>query len=147
VPGEPAPQRVDQLAASLPITAWQPYLSKEGSKGPLVAECACCRGVAVRAGLPGPDGWIVFRRALGENPELKVYLSNAPVHTPVAALVRVAGRRWPLATALEESKGGLGLDHYEVRSWVGWQHHMTLCLLAHHFLVRTRQRGKKGRQR
>ena len=147
VPGEPAPQRVDQLAASLPITAWPPYLIKEGSKGPLVAEFACCRGVAVRAGLPGPDGWIVFRRALGENPELKVYLSNAPVHTPVAALVRVAGMRWPIETALEESKGGLGLDHYEVRSWVGWHHHITLCLLAHHFLVRTRQRVTKGRQR
>jgi SRSO17 transposase len=147
VPGEPAPQRVDQLAARLPITGWQPYLIKEGSKGPLVAECAFCRGVAVRAGLPGPDVWIVFRRALGESPELKVYLSNAPAHTPVAALVRVAGMRWPIETALEESKGGLGMDHYEVRSWLGWHHHITLCLLAHHFLVRARQRVKKGHQR
>jgi SRSO17 transposase len=147
VPGELAPQRVDQLAAPLPITAWQPYLIKEGSKGPLVAEFAFCRGVAVRAGLPGPDVWIVFRRALGENPELKVYLSNAPAHTPVAALVRVAGMRWPIETALEESKGGLGMDHYEVRSWLGWHHHITLCLLAHHFLVRARQQVKKGRQR
>jgi SRSO17 transposase len=147
VTGEPAPQRVDQLAAAVPLDAWQPYLIKEGSKGPLVAEFAFQRGVAVRAGLPGPDGWLVFRRGLGENPELKVYLSNAPTHTPVAALVRVAGMRWPIETAFEESKGGLGLDHYEVRSWLGWHHHMTLCLLAHHFLVRARQRVKKGRQR
>jgi SRSO17 transposase len=147
VPGEPAPQRVDQLAAALPPEAWHPYLIKEGSKGPLVAEFACQRGVAVRAGLPGPDVWIVFRRAVGEQPELKVYLSNAPAHTPVAALVRVAGMRWPIETVFEESKGGLGLDHYEVRSWLGWHHHMTLCLLAHHFLVRARLRLKKGRQR
>ena len=147
VPGEPAPQRVDQLAAALPPEAWHPYLIKEGSKGPLVAEFAFQRGVAVRAGLPGPDVWIVFRRAVGEQPELKVYLSNAPAHTPVAALVRVAGMRWPIETAFEESKGGLGLDHYEVRSWLGWHHHMTLCLLAHHFLVRARLRVKKGRQR
>ena len=112
-----------------------------------MAEFAFQRGVAVRAGLPGPDVWIVFRRAVGESPELKVYLSNAPAHTPVAALVRVAGMRWPIETAFEESKGGLGLDHYEVRSWLGWHHHMTLCLLAHHFLVRARQRVKKGRQR
>jgi len=50
----------------------------------------------------------------------------------------VAGMRWPIETAFEESKGGLGLDHYEVRSWLGWPPHLTLCLLAHHFLVRTR---------
>jgi SRSO17 transposase len=147
VPGEAAPERVDQLAAAVPLDGWQPYLIKEGSKGPLVAEFAFHRGVAVRAGLPGPDVWIILRRALGEDPELKVYLSHAPVHTPVAELVRVAGRRWPIETAFEESKGGLGLDHYEVRSWLGWHHHMTLCLLAHHFLVHARQRVKKGRPR
>jgi SRSO17 transposase len=147
LPGEPTPQRVDQLAAALPPEAWHRYLIKEGSKGPLGAEFAFQRGVAVRAGLPGPDVWIVFRREVGEQPELKVYLSNAPAHTPVAALVRVAGMRWPIETAFEESKGGLGLDHYEVRSWLGWHHHMTLCLLAHHFLVRARLRVKKGLQR
>ena len=147
VPGEPAPQRVEQLAAAVPLDAWHPSLIKEGSKGLLVAEFAFQRGVAVRAGLPGPDGWLVFRRGLGENPALKVSLSNAPTHTPVAALVRVAGMRWPIETAFEERKGGLGLDHYEVRSWWGWHQHMTLCLLAHHFLVRARQRVKKGRQR
>jgi SRSO17 transposase len=146
VPGEPAPQRVDQLAAAVPLDEWHPSLIKEGSNGPLLAEFAFHRGVAVRAGLPGPDVWLVFRRGLGENPELKVSLSNAPAHTPVTALVRVAGMRWPIETAFEESKGGLGLDHYEVRSWLGWHHHLTLCLLAHHFLVRARQRVKRGRR-
>jgi SRSO17 transposase len=147
VPGAPAPQRVDQLAAAVPPEEWQAFLIKEGSKGPLVANFACQRGVAVRGGLPGPDVWMVFRRTLGESPELKVYLSNAPAHTPEATLVRIAGMRWPIETAFEESKGGLGLGHYEVRTWLGWHHHMTLCLLAHHFLVRTRLRVKKGRQR
>jgi hypothetical protein len=147
VPGALAPQRVDQLVAAVPPDAWQAFLIKEGSKGPLVAEFACCRGVAVRAGLPGPDVWIVLRRTWGEAPGLKVYLSNAPGDIPVTALVRVAGMRWPIETAFEESKGGLGLDHYEVRSWLGWHHHMTLCLLAHHFLVRTRMLVKRGHQR
>jgi SRSO17 transposase len=147
VPGEAAPERVEQLAAAVPLDGWPPYLINEGSKGPLVAEFACHRGVAVRAGLPGPDVWSIWRRALGADPELQVYLSNAPVHTPVAELVRVAGRRWPIDTAVEARKGGLGLDHAEVRSWLGWHQHLTLCLLAHHFLVHARQRVKKGRQR
>jgi SRSO17 transposase len=147
VPGEPAPPRVDQLARALPPDAWQRYRSTAGSKGLLVAACAFQRRVAVRAGLPGPDVCIVFRRAVGEQPELNVYLSHAPAHTPVTVLVRVAGMRWPIETAFEESTGGLGLDHYEVRSWRGWHQHLTLCLLAHHFLVRARLRVKRGRPR
>src|SRR5207245_5858947 len=39
-----------------------------------------------------------------------------------------------------EGKGEVGLDHYELRFWPGWHHHMTLVLLAHHFLVRLQQR-------
>jgi hypothetical protein len=147
VPGEPVPQRVEPLAAALPPEAWHPYRMKEGRQGPLVAACACPRGVAVRVGWPGPEVWIVCRRAVGEQPELTVDLSNAPAPTPVAALVRVAGMRWPSETVFEESKGGRGLDHDEVRSGLGWHPHRTLWLLAPHCLVRARLRLKKGRQR
>lgn len=146
LPNEPSAQRADVIAASLPPQAWQLYVIKEGSKGPLVAEFACVRGVAVRETLPGPDVWIVFRRTLGEKPELKVYLSNASPQTPLKELVRVAGLRWPIETAIEEGKDALGMDHYEVRSWLGWHHHITLCLLAHHFLLRCQQRLKRGPQ-
>jgi SRSO17 transposase len=147
VSGAPAPQRVAQLAAAGPPDAWQALLITEGRKGPLVAECAFQRGGAVRAGLPGPAVWVVWRRPWGETPELTVSRRNAPGHLPVTLLVRMAGRRWPSATAFAESKGGVGLDHYEVRSWLGWHHPMTLCLLAHHVLVRPRRRRKRGRRR
>jgi len=40
----------------------------------------------------------------------------------------------------EEGKTELGMDQYETRSWLGWQHHMTLVMLAHHFLVWVRVR-------
>jgi SRSO17 transposase len=144
LPSEPEAQRVDEIAARLKPDAWQPYLIKEGSKGPMVAQFAFLRGVAVRDELPGPDVWIVFRRGLSKDAELKVYLSNASLDTPVTELVRVAGLRWPVETAIEEGKDGLGMDHYEVRSWLGWHHHMTECLLAHHFLVRCQKRLKRG---
>ena len=29
----------------------------------------------------------------------------------------------------------MGLDHYEVRSWIGWYRHITLVMLAHAFLT------------
>ena len=48
--------------------------------------------------------------------------------------------RWPIETLFEEAKGEVGFDHYEIRSWLGWHHHMLLVSLAHHFLVRLRLR-------
>jgi hypothetical protein len=53
-------------------------------------------------------------------------------------LVRVSGLRWPIETLFEESKGEVGFDHYETRSWLGWHHHMALAVLAHFFLVQMR---------
>ncbi len=70
--------------------------------------------------------------------EIKFYLSNAPEDTPLVELVRVSGMRWPIETIFEESKGKVGFDHYETRSWLGWHHHMCLSFLAHHFLVQLR---------
>lgn len=141
--GAPAAQRVDAIAQTLPRRAWTRRTIKEGAKGPIVANFAFLRAVAVRDGLPSPPVWVVFRRSLDPTPELNVSLSNAPKQTSKRALVRVSGMRWPVETAIEESKGELGMDHYETRSWRGWHHHMTMTLLAHHFLVRVRLRLKK----
>lgn len=136
----PAPLEVGALAATLPASAWSRHTLREGAKGPLVADIACVRAVAVRDGRPGPDVWVVLRRSLGPQPELKTFLSNAPADTPLATFVRLCAARWPVERAIEEAKGELGLDHYEVRGWVGWHHHITLTFLAHHFLVRARLR-------
>ena len=130
--------RVDQLAEQLAADQWTPAVIKEGAKGPLAAEFAFVRAVAVRAALPGPAVGVVLRRSRGEPPELKTYLSNAPAETPHPTLVWVSGMRWPVESAILECKSELGLDQYEVRGWVGWHHHMTMTILAHHFLVRQR---------
>ena len=50
------------------------------------------------------------------------------------------GMRWPIETCFAEGKEELGMDHYKLRFWRGWHHHMTLVILAHHFLVRWQQR-------
>ncbi len=113
---------------------------QDGSQGPLVAEVACVRAVAVRDGLPGPDVWVVLRRALDASRELKGYLCNAAADTPPATLVWLRGLRWPVEQAIKEAKEELGLDHDAVRGWVGWHHHTAMTLLAHHFLVRLRGR-------
>lgn len=144
--GEPDSIGVGQLAASLADEAWTVYKIKEGAKGPLVAKFAFVRVVNKREGLPGDEVWAVFRQGLSQDAELKCYLSNAPATTAHSAMVRVSGMRWPIETAFGDCKGHFGMDHYEVRSWLGWHHHMTLCILAHHFLVRTKLALKKKPQ-
>jgi SRSO17 transposase len=116
-------------------------------KGPIRARFAFVRVVAARDQRPGPDLWVVFRRSMSDPSELKMFLSNAPVETPKAELVRLSGMRWPIQTCFEEAKGNLGMAQYQTRSWRGWHHRMTLVILAHHFLVRLKLRHKKGHRR
>jgi hypothetical protein len=92
----------------------------------------------VREGLPGATVWLVVRRNVEDPREVKFYLSNAPATILLTTLVRMSGVRWAVECSFAESKGEVGLDHYETRSWLGWHHHMVLVMLAHHFLVRLR---------
>ena len=141
-PQAPAPVRVDALAAALPAAAWRVAQLQEGSTGPLLAEVACVRAVAVRDGLPGPAVWVVFRRTLDATRALQASLSNAPTDTPRETLVWLLGLRWPVEQAIKEAKEELGLDHDEVRGWRGWHHHTAMTLLAQGCL--TRLRGRLG---
>lgn len=56
-------------------------------------------------------------------------------------LAKVQGSRHRVEQLLGQGKGEVGLDHYEVRSWVGWHHHMTLSLVALWFLQLERLRS------
>jgi len=137
-PASDRPLRIDQVVSRLPPHLWTPALIKEGSKGPIVCDFAFLRLVEARDGLPGSELWLVIRRNLADPSELKFYFSNAPVSVPLLELVRISGLRWPIEIIFEEAKGEVGFDHYELRSWLGWHHHMLLVALAHHFLVRLR---------
>lgn len=142
-PDSPDKVRVDSWAGQIPAKLWRRYRIVEGSKGPLVADFVAFRALAVRDGLPGPEVSVLVRRKVSggsDGPELKIYLSNAPVDIPLEELVRVSGMRWPIESCFSEGKGYVGMDHYEMRSWPGWHHHMTLVILAHHFLLRLQRR-------
>ncbi len=75
VEGAPEARTVLEVAAALPAEAWTRQTIKEGSQGPMVAEFAAMRVVAVRDALPGPAVWLVLRRHL-ETEELKTYVPD-----------------------------------------------------------------------
>jgi len=57
--------------------------------------------------------------------------------------VRVAGSRWKIEEGLEEAKGEVGLDQYEVRGFRAWYRFVTLALLAHAILVTVRAQAQE----
>ena len=138
----PAPVRIDELGVALAFDRWQPVIVHEGSKGPLAAEITARRVVFREDQLPAREEWLVIRRSAKQQPlgEWKFFRCNAPASTTFNTLARLTAWRWPIETTIEECKGELGLDHYEVRGWIGWHHHFTMTMLAHHFLVRVRIR-------
>jgi SRSO17 transposase len=134
VSGEPGPQSVQAVAASLPPAEWHALTVAEGAQGPRIHQFAALRVWESRDGLPGRVCWLVLRRDL-DGSEVKYYLSNAPADTPLLRLAQVGAMRWPIETEFQINKGETGLDEYEVRTWLGWQHHITMALLAGAFLL------------
>jgi SRSO17 transposase len=132
------PFQVKQLVRNIPKKDWVQAIIKEGAKGPIVCEFAFLRVTESRGNLPAGEVWLIIRRNLDDPSVIKYYFSNAPANTPLSEFVRISGMRWPIETIFKEAKGAVGLDHYEMRSWLGWHHHMLLVSLAHHFLVRLR---------
>ena len=85
-------------------------------------------------GLPERTGWLVLKRTCGAEPTYAYAISNAPASIPFRTLVWLSGIRWAVEQCFEEGKTELGMAHYEVRKYAGWQHHMWLTMLAHFFL-------------
>ncbi|GHD16079.1 hypothetical protein GCM10007147_04160 [Nocardiopsis kunsanensis] len=62
-------------------------------------------------------------------------MSSLAPDTALRRLVRLAKIRWRIEHDYRELKHGLGLDHYEGRTWRGWHHHVTLVTAAQAFLT------------
>ena len=144
-PTASAPQSVAVLAATLP--AWQWYRRKvsEGTKGPIEYDFARHRVTLCKDGLPDRTVWLVIKRTRGSEPTYAYAISNAPASIPFRTLVWLSGIRWAVDQCFEEGKTELGMAHYEVRKYAGWQHHMLLTMLAHFFLWHLKGRlGEKS---
>jgi SRSO17 transposase len=85
-------------------------------------------------GLPDRTVWLVRKRTLGPEPSYASAMSHAPASPPLSTLVWRSGLRWAVEQCCEESKTEWGLDHYAVRKYAGWHHHMLTTMLAHCFL-------------
>jgi SRSO17 transposase len=135
--------RSDAWTAQQPASRWQRIEVRPGEKGPLVVETL--HAVVETQGKSQERLTVI--RTVEAQPKTHYTLSNAAGNVPVEEIVWAHDDRHRIEDMFEVGNGDVGLDHYEVRSWVGWHHHMTLSLLALWFLVLEQGRVKKKRPR
>ncbi|MFE1453395.1 IS701 family transposase [Streptomyces olivaceoviridis] len=82
-----------------------------------------------------PQRTVLVEWPAGHDAPTGYWISNLPATTPIADLVRWAKMRWRIEHDYRELKHGLGLDHFEGRTWRGWHHHVTLVTAAQAFLT------------
>ncbi len=128
-------QPVGLLAALLPKEAWVVLSAGEGSKGPRLYEWAWFQLPEQDEGGNERGRWLLIRRSLSDPSKRAYYRVAGPATTTLPELVQVAGSRWKIEEGLEEAKGEVGLDQYEVRGFRAWYRFVTLALFAHAVLV------------
>ena len=141
-------QRVSVWAASVPDHEWTSIEVRPGAKGPLQVEVTHTRVVGRQPNRQeGHEEVLVVIRYRDRDQQTVVqtdyYLANASAQTSREEFARVAKAAHRIEECLQRAKSEAGLADYEVRTWKGWHHHMTLTLLATWFLVTETRRGKK----
>ena len=123
---------------------------RDGSKGTLTSQFVILPvRVAGRRPRLTADGSLPVTHLIAQWPDdepapIKYWLSNLPADTRPTDLVRLAKARWRIEHDYRELKTGLGLDHFEGRSWTGWHHHVTLVTAAHLFCTELRLDNPKA---
>jgi len=121
---------------------------REGSKGRLSSQFIFLRvrpaGHRVARDPDGrlPERWLIAQWPDDAAEPVKYWLSSLPADTDPAELIRYAKIRWRIEHDYRELKTGLGLDHFEGRSWIGWHRHVTLVTAAQLFLTTLRTSPK-----
>lgn len=124
-------ETVAHLGNTVTEVEWQTLSAGDGTKGPRWYDWA--RVPLLSWQMPG-ERWLMLRRSRSDG-KLAYYVCYTPAGTDLQTMVQVAGMRWMVEECFEATKGEVGLDQYEVRSWHGWYRHITMAMMAHAFLA------------
>ena len=142
-----APVSVRDLIAPLPRTAWRHVSWRNGTQPKRSARFTAIRATPARDWPHGlaPEIWVLAEEEASRARRLKYYFVNLPADRSLRALVRLTHQRWAIEPQYQELKSELGLDHFEGRTYPGWQHHVVLTAVAHAYIQRERmRRGAAG---
>ena len=140
------PRAVREVARDLPRSAWRSIRWRNGTQPSRRAQFAALRvtpATGWRVGRLAPEVWLLCERE--SDGGLKYYLIHLPPRTGLRRLVELAHQRWAIEQQYQELKSELGFDHFEGRTYPGWQHHVVLTAVAHAYIQRERmRRGAAG---
>jgi SRSO17 transposase len=161
-------QSVRTWRKALHPEGWTRLTVQAGEKGPVEIEMVTRRvQTHLERKRTGPEEWLVVtRHPLSDDgilegkssPEAtehdgrygyRYYLT--PTHVaevelqkpPLPELARVIKAGTCIEASFKRGKGEAGMDEYQVRTWEGWHHHMTLTLIAVWFLIGETHRGQQ----
>ncbi len=152
-PHLPDPRSLGRIAAELPVTAWQEVQWRVGTKGPQCSRFALLEVWASHDWKRGaeaarPSEWLLLEWPAEAASPSDYWICHGGTDQRTAPELRrqiqVAKARWRIEQDYRELKEELGLDHFEGRSWLGWQHHVTLVTIAFAFLRLEQARAKKN---
>jgi SRSO17 transposase len=124
------PVQVGQWAESLTQKAFRRVTWREGS-----ARSLCSRFARRRVRVAGVEQDLIIEWPEGEAKPTDFSLVTIPGQLSTKQMVRILKQRWRTERVYEDMKGELGLDHFEGRSWRGWNHHVTLALCCYAFVI------------
>ena len=134
-----APLSASQLATQnirlFRRTSW-----REGTSGRLSARFLLRRVIPFHDDGIDPsvreEVWLLMEWENGESKPNKFHFINLPPkQRSKKHLVRIIKQRWRTERVYEDLKGELGLDHYEGRRYLGWQHHVSVALSCYAYVV------------
>jgi SRSO17 transposase len=138
---------VRSLSDALPARAWRRVAWRNGTNPPWTAHFAALRVTPAtdwRHRRLAPEVWLLCERGLGPTGRRKHYVVSLPASASLHQLVRLAHQRWAIEQHYQDLKTELGLDHFEGRTYPGWQHHMVIAAVAYAFVQRERMRPHEG---
>ena len=167
-PPKPPWQSVTVWRHALDPKAWAHLTVRDGEKGPVSIEMVTRRvQTRLERKRTGPEEWLVVTRCPladegtvdgSTSPEARdqdarygyrYYLTptsvaNGALEEPsLGELARVIKAGPCIEASFQRGKGEAGMDEYQVRTWEGWHHHMTLTLIAVWFLIEETHRGQQ----
>jgi SRSO17 transposase len=137
--------KAEQVVASWPAQAWQRLSAGDGSQGPRWYDWAWMP-LPWRLAPESMAHWLLARRSVSKPDEIAYYFVFGPASSALNQIVQVAGTRWQVEQSFELAKGEVGLDEYEVRTWVGWYRHITLAMFALAYLTVVRRHARTAQQ-
>lgn len=128
-----------QLAATIGKKGFRRVTWRQGTSQKLSARFAFRRVVPFHNDGVDPatreDVWLVMEWEDDKPAPSKFYFVTLPKKMSRKQLVRIIKVRWRTERMYEDTKGQLGLHHFEGRAYRGWHHHVSAVIFCYSFVV------------